>query len=162
VLGLLTGAYERRRRVGLVTFGGDGAQVVLSPTSSVEVAGNRLGQLTTGGATPLAAGLQQALELARRALDDRTDALLAVLTDGRATGPGGFDAACEVATTIARSPVAALVLDCETGPRPLGLAGRLGRAMGARHVPVTDLAPAGLTGLVDATIRRTGRPAGPT
>ena len=59
VLGLLTGAYERRDRIALVTFGGDGAQVVLTPTSSVEVARNRLGELRTGGPTPLAAGLEE-------------------------------------------------------------------------------------------------------
>src|SRR3546814_10405748 len=66
-LGLLTDAYERRDRVALVTFRGAGAEVVLSPTSSVEVARNRLGGLATGGTTTLAAGLTEALGVASRA-----------------------------------------------------------------------------------------------
>jgi len=39
VLSLLLDAYQRRDRVGLVTFRGDGADLALPPTSSVEAAG---------------------------------------------------------------------------------------------------------------------------
>src|SRR5262249_14156315 len=49
VLGLLGDAYQRRDRVALVGFRGGGAEVLVSPTSSIEVARNRLDQLTTGG-----------------------------------------------------------------------------------------------------------------
>src|SRR6185295_8893419 len=41
LLGLLVDAYQRRDRVALVTFGGDGAHVVLRPTGSVEIARGR-------------------------------------------------------------------------------------------------------------------------
>ena len=145
VLGLLADAYERRDKVGLVTFRGAEATTVLTPTSSVEVARNRLDGLVTGGETPLAAGLLEAFRVADRARDDATDAMVAVLTDGRATGAGGFDAAIEAAAAYARSPIDGLVLDCEHGTRRLGLAARLAEAMGARHVPVSSLSPATLT-----------------
>src|SRR5215469_12128675 len=57
VLSLLLDAYQRRDKVGLVTFRGAGAELALPPTSSVEAAARRLASLATGGRTPLAAGL---------------------------------------------------------------------------------------------------------
>ncbi|MDE0805220.1 MAG: VWA domain-containing protein, partial [Acidimicrobiales bacterium] len=144
VLGLLADAYERRDKVGLVTFRGDAATTVLSPTGSIEVARNRLDGLVTGGETPLALGLHEARRVAERASDHTTDALVAVLTDGRATGAGGLDAALEAAAEFARSTVDGLVLDCEHGEKRLGLAGRIAETMGARHIAVSDLEPAAI------------------
>ena len=148
VLGLLGDAYERRHKVGLVTFRGNEATTVLSPTTSVEVARNRLDGLKTGGETPLAAGLAEALGVAERATRGGGEAVLAVLTDGRATGPGGLDRALQVAGQVRRAGVQAVVLDCESGPAALGLAARLADAMGGRHVPVRDLAPAVLSAAI--------------
>ncbi len=142
VLGLLANAYERRERVALVTFSGDGADVVLTPTSSIEVARHRLDDLHTGGETPLAAGLLAALEIVRRARTGDDDAMIAVLTDGRATGsPDALDHALDAAASIAAARVPAVVLDCESGPTRLGLAGPPAEAMHARHMRVDDLAP---------------------
>ena len=42
VLSLLLDAYQRRDKVGLVTFRGDGAEVALPPTHSVDIAARRL------------------------------------------------------------------------------------------------------------------------
>ncbi|MFE6991436.1 putative cobaltochelatase, partial [Streptomyces pharetrae] len=60
VLSLLLDAYQRRDKVGLVTFRGAAAEVALPPTSSVDAAAARLESLPTGGRTPLAAGLLKA------------------------------------------------------------------------------------------------------
>ncbi|MES9542500.1 VWA domain-containing protein, partial [Actinomadura sp. NPDC000600] len=57
VLSLLLDAYQRRDKVGLITFRGRAADLVLPPTSSVEAGAARLRALATGGRTPLAAGL---------------------------------------------------------------------------------------------------------
>lgn len=154
VLGLLTNAYQRRSQVGLVTFRGTRATTVLAPTRSIEVARNRLDDLTTGGATPLAEGIQHALGLAESCVTDTTDGLLAVLTDGRATGSGGMEAALDAARKVAASPVRGIVLDCEDGPRPLGMAAALAAAMGALHIPVPDLAPEHLVSAVQAASGR--------
>ena len=59
-LSLLMDAYQRRDRVGLVTFRGAGAQLALPPTSSVEAAAACLAELPHGGRTPLAEGLTTA------------------------------------------------------------------------------------------------------
>src|SRR3712207_2319338 len=53
VLSLLLDAYQRRDKVGLVTFRGAGAELALPPTWSVEAAAARLTELPTGGRTPL-------------------------------------------------------------------------------------------------------------
>jgi magnesium chelatase subunit D len=138
VLGLLEDVYQRRHRVALVGFGGDDARIVLAPTSSVEIARNRLHGLTTGGRTPLAAGLRTSLDLIARDADG-AHALLAVLTDGRATaGPDAFARALDAAATVQRRGIDALVLDCEDGPVRLGLAGRVAAVMGADLVALTD------------------------
>ena len=46
---------------------------------------------------------------------------------------------CAPAASVRVEGVAALVIDCETGPSRLGLAGELADAMGARHVAVEEL-----------------------
>ncbi len=148
VLGLLGDAYQRRDRVALVGFRGADAEVLVSPTSSTEVARNRLDQLTTGGETPLAEGLLAALRIAV-AVPPGDDVLLAVLTDGRATGaPDAFDRALEAAARVRRAGVRAMVLDCESGLRPLGLARRLAEAMGAACTRADDLQPDRLASVI--------------
>lgn len=150
-LGLLTGAYQRRDRVALVGFRGLGAEVLLAPTSSIEVARNRLDHLVTGGETPLADGIARGLEIAATAASDGGDALLVVLTDGRATGrPDALEAALAAAATVRRQGVASLVLDCETGPIRLRLAEQLAAAMGARHLDVDTLDPVTLAATIQA------------
>ncbi|GAB3883607.1 hypothetical protein GCM10029964_043260 [Kibdelosporangium lantanae] len=49
VLSLLRDAYQRRDKVGVVTFRGTSAEVILPPTSSVDAAAVRLKRLRTGG-----------------------------------------------------------------------------------------------------------------
>ena len=111
-------------------------ELLLAPTSSVEVARNRLRDLTTGGATPLAAGIRAALDVIAR--DEHPDrALLVLLTDGRATGsPDAVDQALEAAAAARHRGIHALVLDCEDGAVRLGLAGSLATALGARVLPL--------------------------
>jgi magnesium chelatase subunit D len=102
VLSLLLDAYQRRDKVGLITFRGSAARVLLPPTSSVEAAAARLAELPTGGRTPLAAGLLRAHEVLRteRLRDPDRRPLLVVVTDGRATSSGAT--ASESPTASAR------------------------------------------------------------
>jgi len=89
VLGLLTEAYQKRDRVGLVAFGGTSARELLPPTSSVEVARRMLAELPTGGKTPLAAGLVSIAAVLERELaaDPKLTPLVVILTDGRPNVP---------------------------------------------------------------------------
>jgi magnesium chelatase subunit D len=125
ILSLLIDAYQRRDKVGMVTFRGSGAQLLLPPTSSVEAAAARLAALPTGGRTPLAAGLLRARDVLRteRVRDPRRRPLLVLVTDGRATGgPEPLASAHRAAALLAASGTASVVVDCETGLVRLGLA----------------------------------------
>ncbi|WP_051732793.1 putative cobaltochelatase [Kitasatospora phosalacinea] len=151
VLSLLMDAYQRRDKVGLVTFRGAGAELALPPTSSVEVGAARLEQLPTGGRTPLAAGLLRAHEVLRveRLRDPDRRPLLVVVTDGRATG--GADAlprARRAAGLLAAQGVAAVVLDCESGPVRLGLARELAAHLNGDAVSLDELRAEGVASLV--------------
>ncbi|WP_395104055.1 putative cobaltochelatase [Actinomadura sp. SCN-SB] len=153
VLSLLLDAYQRRDKVGLITFRGTEAEVALPPTSSVEAGARRLERLRTGGRTPLAAGLLRAAEVLRveRMRDPSRRPLLVVVTDGRAThGP----APASAAGVLAAAGVASVVVDCESGPVRLGLAAELGTLLGAETVRLDDLAAEGLAGVVRASRRR--------
>ena len=145
VLSLLLDAYQRRDKVGLVTFRGAEAMVALPPTSSVDLASGRLARLATGGRTPLAAGLLRAERVlaAERLRDPRRRPLLVVVTDGRHTaGPDPVAAARRLAG------VASVVVDCEHGPVRLGLAGRLAAALGGTAIRLEELAADHLAAVV--------------
>jgi magnesium chelatase subunit D len=151
VLSLLLDAYQRRDKVGLITFRGTQAEVVLAPTSAVDAAAGRLQALRTGGRTPLAAGLLCSARVlaAERLRDPTRRALLVVLTDGRATH-GGMDTALAAAGLLRRDGVASIVVDCESGPVRLGLPARLAVAMGGTCIRLTELSAAAVTGVVRA------------
>jgi magnesium chelatase subunit D len=136
VLGLLGDAYRRRGTVGLITFRGDGADVVLRPTGSVEIARARLAELETGGRTPLAAGLDEARRVVGHLADRGDSACTVVLvTDGRATvgEPDPVTAARTSLEALARTGARLVVLDTETGPSRLSLAAELATAAGAEY-----------------------------
>jgi magnesium chelatase subunit D len=156
ILSLLIDAYQRRDKVGMVTFRGSGAQLLLPPTSSVEAAAARLTALPAGGRTPLAAGLLRAHEVLRteRLRDPHRRPLLVLVTDGRATGGGEpVASAHRAAALLAADGVTSVVVDCETGPVRIGLAAALATTLGGAVLPPTELAAGPLADSVRA-IRR--------
>ncbi|MFE9395840.1 putative cobaltochelatase [Streptomyces flavidovirens] len=151
VLSLLLDAYQRRDKVGLVTFRGKDAELVLPPTSSVDAAAARLETLPTGGRTPLSAGLLKAHDVLRveRMRDPSRRPLLVVVTDGRATGgPEPVALAARAARLHEVEGVASVVVDCESGPVRLGLAGELARELGGTAVTLDELRADSIAGLV--------------
>ncbi|MEU6526524.1 putative cobaltochelatase [Streptomyces sp. NPDC046924] len=177
VLSLLLDAYQRRDKVGLVTFRGSAAEVALPPTSSVDAAAARLESLPTGGRTPLAAGLLKAHDVLRveRLRDPARRALVVVVTDGRATdggaarsasGRGGGRAtggtepvalAGRAARLFAAEGTASVVVDCESGPVRLGLAGQLAGELGGTAVTLDELRADSIAGLVRDVQQGTSR-----
>ncbi|GAA2408942.1 putative cobaltochelatase [Streptomyces glaucosporus] len=151
VLSLLLDAYQRRDKVGLVSFRGADAEVALPPTSSVDAAAARLESLPTGGRTPLAAGLLRAREVLRveRLRDPSRRPLLVAVTDGRATGgPRPVERARQAARLLAADGTASVVVDCESGPVRLGLAGALAAELGGPAVTLDELRADAVTSLV--------------
>ncbi|TQN32419.1 magnesium chelatase subunit D [Haloactinospora alba] len=152
VLSLLLDAYQRRDKVGLVTFRGREAEVALPPTSSVEAGARRLRELRTGGRTPLAAGLLRASDVLRveQLRDPRRRPLLITVTDGRATH-GSLDDALRAGAWIGTQGAQSVVVDCESGAVRLGLAQRLASEMGGTAVRLEELGAEALSGLVQHT-----------
>ncbi|MGW3307880.1 putative cobaltochelatase [Streptomyces sp. NPDC001073] len=151
VLSLLLDAYQRRDKVGLVTFRGSAADVALPPTSSVDAAAVRLESLPTGGRTPLAAGLLKAHDVLRveRLRDPARRALVVLVTDGRATGgPEPVALAGRAARLFAADGIASVVVDCESGPVRLGLAGQLAGELEGTAVTLDELRADSIAGLV--------------
>jgi magnesium chelatase subunit D len=147
VLSLLLDAYQRRDRIGLITFRGAEAELALPPTGAVEAARVRLDRLRTGGRTPLTAGLTRAHRVieTERLRDPQRRPLLIVVTDGRHTS--GPDPA-PVARHLAHGGVRSVVVDCEKGPVRLGMAGRLAGHLEAELVTLAELRAEALAGLV--------------
>lgn len=151
ILSLLLDAYQRRDKVGLVTFGGAGAELALPPTGSVDIAAARLDVLPAGGRTPLAEGLLEAARVleVERVRDPRRRPLLVVVTDGRATaGPDAVARSRRAAAVVAAAGIQSVVVDCESGPMRMGLAGVLAEHLGAEHLPVAEVSAEALTGAV--------------
>ncbi len=84
IMSLLSDAYVRRDRVGLIVFNKDQARLVLPPTNSVLLAKKALANIAVGGKTPLSAGLLLALEVFRKEAVTHPDVmpLMILLTDG--------------------------------------------------------------------------------
>jgi magnesium chelatase subunit D len=80
-----------------------------------------------------------------------------VVTDGRATGgPEPVALAARAARLLADGPVASVVVDCESGPVRLGLAGRLAGELGGTAVTLDELRADSIAGLV-RDVRGDGR-----
>lgn len=144
-LGLLKSNYQHRDEVALMVFRGDGADLVMPFTSSIEGVETALSEVPTGGRTPLARALIVATEMVRT----REPALLIVFTDGRANvSVSNGDpweeslAACEALRDACAS---AVVIDCELGPIVLGRPRQLAAALGAECIALSALQGGDLT-----------------
>jgi len=128
ILSLLTDAYQRRDRVGLVVFQKDRATLVLPPTSSVTLAQRALGDIPVGGKTPLSAGLKLGYEvlMRERSLHPDVMPLLIVLTDGAGNVAMGVlppqQEAHQLAEQIADENIRCVVVNMEHAAFDQGLA----------------------------------------
>ncbi|MBN2907706.1 MAG: magnesium chelatase subunit D [Rhodobacteraceae bacterium] len=139
---LLAEAYARRDHVALVSFRGEGAELLLPPTRSLVQTKRRLAALPGGGGTPLAAGLRTALEVAIQAKGRGMTPTVALLTDGRANialdGTANRVMAGEDASNMARAirgyGFPAMVIDM--GQRPERSLKVLADLLGAPYIPL--------------------------
>lgn len=147
VLGLLRSAYEQRDQVGVIAFRGPRAEVLLPPTSRVELAEQSLRVLPTGGRTPLAHALVLAGEVAHQArrMQPELPLLLLLLSDGRANVPrpgttgDPWRQALQAAEALAAAALPALVLDTAEGFVSLGRAQEVAKVLAAPCLPLEEL-----------------------
>ncbi|MFU8772391.1 MAG: VWA domain-containing protein, partial [Anaerolineales bacterium] len=131
ILSLLTDAYQRRDRVGLVVFQKDRAALVLPPTNSVELARRALVDIPVGGKTPLSAGLYLAHQVLQREKILHTDVLplMIILTDGAGnvsmSGMAPQEESHQIAEKIAEDAIRTVVINMEHAAFDQGLANDL-------------------------------------
>jgi magnesium chelatase subunit D len=139
---ILAECYVRRDKVALVAFRGKKAEVLLSPTRSLERAKRSLSGLPGGGGTPLASGLDEAFTLAVQVKRAGGNPIVIMLTDGRGNvtrdGEGNKVKALQESEAAARLFAAegfdALVID--VSPEPQKAARALAQAMRATYLPM--------------------------
>jgi magnesium chelatase subunit D len=155
VLSLLLDAYQKRDRVGLIAFRGEGAELLVPPTNSVELADQRLRQLPTGGRTPLAAGLQLADRVLTSYLqkDAALTPLLVLVTDGR-WNVGHSAQLRQTASALAQKRVASLVLDSEQNFVRLGMAAEVAAWLEAEYWLLDELRAGVIAGRVRQRLLR--------
>ncbi len=145
VLSLLVDAYQKRDRVGLVAFKGNKAEILLPPTSSVELARKYLQSLPTGGKTPLAQGLVKGFEVLNREIELNKNIipLLILLSDGKANVSMGsgkpVEEAKQIASVIKASGIRSLVIDSEQSFIGLGFAREISNELGAKYLKLDEL-----------------------
>lgn len=140
---LLKSAYLHRDRVALISFRGEGAEVLLGPTRSVELGKRVVEAMPAGGATPVAKGVLRSIEVARMArARDRSQTLLLLFTDGRANvGAGGERRRSEIeeelrrlGSVLQREGIASVVVDTRSMFVSTGEGKSLAAALGGRYV----------------------------
>jgi magnesium chelatase subunit D len=145
ILSLLLDAYQKRDEVGLITFQRETANLLLQPTSSIDLARQRLQDIPVGGKTPLSAGLLLAYQVLARERRKKPEImpLLILLTDGAGnvsmTGLPAHEEALRTAGLIQRSSMRAVVINTEHESLDRGLARQIADKMGAPCYTLQDL-----------------------
>jgi Mg-chelatase subunit ChlD len=145
ILSLLTDAYQRRDRVGLVVFQKDRATMVLRPTNSIQLAQKALMDIPVGGKTPLSAGLLLAADVLKheRYAHPEVEPLLIVLTDGAGNVSIGTlppqEESYRFAEMIAAERVRSIVINMEHAAFDQGIAQLLARHLDAPCYALSEL-----------------------
>ena len=145
VLSMLKEAYEKRDRIGIISFKGERAEMILPITHSQDLAYKRLKELSIGGRTPLVSALEQARFViqAEKSKNPNTLQMVILISDGRGNVPlytaDALADAMSAAKDLARESARILVLDCEESRFRLGLAEQLSETLAAEYVKMDQI-----------------------
>jgi magnesium chelatase subunit D len=145
IMSLLTDAYQRRDRVGLIVFQKDRASLILPPTNSVVLAKKALADIPVGGKTPLSAGLQLAQNVlfSEKRLHPDVMPLMILLTDGAGNVSVGnlppMQESYLIADTIKAEGYRNLTINMEHAAFDQGLAKQLAERLGGPCFTISDL-----------------------
>ena len=135
IMSLLTDAYQRRDRVGLIVFQKDQARLVLPPTNSVELAQKALRDIPVGGKTPLSAGLTLTHMVIQQEMRLHPDVapLAIILTDGAGnvsqSGMPAQEESYKICAEICKLKIRLVVINMEHPAFDQGLAQKLADAL---------------------------------
>lgn len=151
---LLAECYVRRDQVALLTFRGQGAELLLPPTRSLARAKRCLAELPGGGGTPLARGIDAAVGVAEGVRRRGQTPVIVFLTDGRAnvardgsTGRAGAEADARLAAQAAGA-AGFRILVVDASPRPQTPARELAAVMKAIYLPLPRAEAASLSNAI--------------
>ena len=145
VLSMLMDAYQKRDKVGLIAFKGNSAEVLLPPTSSIELAQKYLQEMPTGGKTPLSRGLVKGYEVIKTELrrDPDTCPFMVLISDGRANvsmnGEPPLQEINTLASRLKEEGIQSAVIDTESSMVKFGLAQQISTALGATYLTLESL-----------------------
>lgn len=145
ILSLLTDAYQRRDRVGLIVFNKNDANLVLPPTNSVQLARKALADIAVGGKTPLSAGLMLAYEVFQQESYTHPDVMpmMILLTDGAGNVSMSDlppqEEAHRIAHLIRETQTRCVVINMEHAAFDQGLARQLAQELDAPCHTLEDL-----------------------
>lgn len=156
VMSLLLDAYQKRDKVGMISFRRNEAYVNLPVTASVELAGKMLAEMPVGGRTPLSAGLIKSYEIVRNYLNREPSGrpIVIILTDGKCNVSIGGKRPVEEMIGLAgqlalEKRVKYIVVDTEEeGLVTFDLAGRLAASLEAEYFKTNDLQAGELVNIV--------------
>jgi magnesium chelatase subunit D len=136
IMSLLSDAYKRRDRVGLIVFQKDRAVLVLPPTNSVQLAQRALADIPVGGKTPLSAGLTMANYVFTQESYTNPDMqqMMILLTDGAGnvsmSNLSPQDEALRASDVLREQGARSVVINMEHASFDQGLAQRLADRLG--------------------------------
>jgi len=145
IVSLLTDAYQRRDKVGLIVFQKDRATLILPPTNSIQLAQRALKNIPVGGKTPLSAGLMLAYDVIKRELMVHPDVkpILIVMTDGAGNVAMGayapLEEAYQTAEKLAHEDIHSVVINMEAETYDQGLAYELANKLDAPCLTIKEL-----------------------
>lgn len=149
IFSLLQDAYRHRDKVGMVLFSGKGADLVLPLSSGAERAARCLGDLPTGGRTPLSAGLLKAAQVLLNEMRKCPEVVpyLFLISDGRANVAMNGDIREELETVagyIRDAGIRLVVIDTENSSAlgikiKLGFCRKIAEIAGGHYYRLDDL-----------------------
>jgi magnesium chelatase subunit D len=148
ILSLLMDAYQKRDKVGLITFRRKGAEVNLQPTSSIDLAFRHLEEMPVGGRTPISHGLVEGFRLLKNHLlkEPAARPIAIIITDGKANvsyeeGKLPHEEALVIANKMSlEKRVRYIVVDTEEkGVISFGLALKIAIELDAEYFRIEDL-----------------------
>ncbi len=140
ILSLLKEAYLVRSSIGMLVFRKEGADMVVPPTKSADLAYRLLRDLPIGGKTPLGLGLLRAMEYvkAMRFADKYSSHHIVLVSDGRGnvscSDKDPMEEALAAARLILKERIPITVVDTECGWMRTGSARKLCAAAGGTYV----------------------------
>ncbi len=142
---LIRDLYVKRDRLGIITFRNQNAYVLLPITNNMRDAVSKIEVLPVGGKTPLAKGLDLAVNLLKQEKFKNPESMPVIMlfSDGRPNvscfGEDPVDETFALAKKIRKEKIQAIFVDTELDPMAMGYGYLIAQRMNAIYLPMDRL-----------------------